>query len=141
MKVKSLISITVLSSMLLSSLLIGSVSSVAAQGSAPPLAPSRLLRSSSSGANSGSTANSGPTASQTSSFNGSVLNGSVINNSTASGASRLLRQDVYKRQPWGRLIAFSLAFMSSMLKLPSWNALKFVVAIFDTKSTFFLDSV
>lgn len=97
MKVKSLISImllsrTLLSIMLLSSLVIGSVSSVAAQGSAPPLAPSRLLRSSSSGANSGSTANSGPTASQTSSFNSSVLNGSVINNSTASGASRLLRQ-------------------------------------------------
>lgn len=82
MKVRSLISITLFSSLLIGS--VGSVSRVAAQGSAPPLAPSRLLRS--SGSSSSSSLNSA------SSFNGSVLNGSVINNSTVGGASRLLRQ-------------------------------------------------
>ena len=71
MKVKALLSIA-----LLTSAAVGSIADVSAQG-APPLAPSRLQRSSSS--------------SSSSSFNGSVLNGSVINNSTIGGASRLLR--------------------------------------------------
>lgn len=70
MKVKALLSIA-----FLATTAVGSVADVAAQG-APPLAPSRLQRSSSS---------------SSSSFNGSVLNGSVINNSTIGGASRLLR--------------------------------------------------
>ncbi len=75
MKVKPLISVALVSSVLLGS--VGSIFSVSAQGSAPPLAPSRLQRS--------------QTSATSSSFNGSVLNGSVINNSTVSGASRLLR--------------------------------------------------
>ncbi|MBP9091354.1 hypothetical protein KBI23_10010, partial [bacterium] len=75
MKVKPLISVALVSSVLLGS--VGSIFSVSAQGSAPPLAPSRLQRS--------------PTSATSSSFNGSVLNGSVINNSTVGGASRLLR--------------------------------------------------
>lgn len=72
MKIKALLSIA-----FLSAAAVGSVPDVSAQG-APPLAPSRLQRSSSS-------------SSSSSSFNGSVLNGSVINNSTIGGASRLLR--------------------------------------------------
>lgn len=66
MRVKALLSIA-----FLASAAVGSIAEVSAQG-APPLAPSRLQRSSSSS-------------------NGPVLNGSVINNSTIGGASRLLR--------------------------------------------------
>lgn len=81
MKVRPLIFIA-----LVSSVLIGSVRtsfSVSAQGSAPPLAPSRLQRN--------ATAGSSFSPASVSSFNGSVLNGSVVNNSTIGGASRLLR--------------------------------------------------
>ncbi len=81
MKVRPLIFIA-----LVASVLIGSVRtsfSVSAQGSAPPLAPSRLQRNATAGSSSNSAS--------VSSFNGSVLNGSVVNNSTIGGASRLLR--------------------------------------------------
>jgi hypothetical protein len=81
MKVKPLMSIALVASVSIGS--VGSVFSVSAQGSAPPLAPSRLQRNASAGSSSNSAS--------VSSFNGSVLNGSVVNNSTIGGASRLLR--------------------------------------------------
>ncbi len=79
LKVKALLSIA-----FLTAAAVGSIADVSAQG-APPLAPSRLQRSSSPSSPSSSSSSS------SSSFNGSVLNGSVINNSTIGGASRLLR--------------------------------------------------
>lgn len=79
MKVRTLTSITLLAATLAGS--VASMLGASAQGSAPPLAPSRLQRSQSTSSASSSS----------SSFNGSVLNGSVINNSTIGGASRLLR--------------------------------------------------